>query len=42
MVKATQTGSTWVCELCGVSVWVAHQPKRLRHVICQKWMSRTR
>jgi hypothetical protein len=33
-------GSTWYCELCRVSVWVAYVPKRLRHVVCRKWMTR--
>jgi len=37
---ATPTGSTWWCELCQLEVWVAHQPKRLRHVVCRKWMVR--
>jgi hypothetical protein len=33
-------GSTWWCELCGTAVWVRHVPKRLRHVVCRKWMVR--
>jgi len=33
---APSGGSTWYCELCQVTVWVAHQPKRLRHVVCRK------
>jgi hypothetical protein len=35
-------GSTWYCELCQVTVWVAPQPKRLRHIVCRKWMVRVR
>ena len=37
---AISAGSTWWCELCQVEVWVAHQPTRLRHVVCRKWMTR--
>jgi len=39
---APSGGSTWYCELCQVTVWVAHQPKRLRHVVCRKFMTRVR
>jgi hypothetical protein len=37
-----QTGSTWSCELCQVTVWVRHVLTRLRHVVCRKWMTRIR
>jgi hypothetical protein len=36
----TPSGSTWWCELCQVTVWVGHAPKRLRHTVCRKWMVR--
>jgi hypothetical protein len=39
---ATLRGSTWYCELCQIEVWVHHVPKRLRHVVCRKWMVRVR
>jgi hypothetical protein len=42
MGKATPTGSTWVCALCGVSVWVRDTPSRLRCRTCLQWMSQTR
>jgi hypothetical protein len=39
---ATPMGSIWWCELCQRTVWVAHQQKRLRHVVCRKFMTRIR
>jgi hypothetical protein len=31
-----QTGSTWWCALCQVTVWVRHAPKRRRYQRCRK------
>jgi hypothetical protein len=39
-MQRASSGSRWYCELCHVEVWVAYQPKRLRHVVCRKWMVR--
>jgi hypothetical protein len=35
-------GSTWWCELCQVTVWVRHVPKRWCCRLRRKWMTRTR
>jgi hypothetical protein len=37
---ASSGGSVWHCELCAVTIWLAHQPKRWRCRLCRKWMIR--
>ncbi len=39
---SARTGdSVWWCALYQLGGWLAHQPKRQRCRLCQKWMMRT-